>query len=63
MPMQRVTLKFRTLQLLSECMFILSVHAPVIDYENYLLTSDLTDQQLEHAVEYDAQIIEQIVME
>jgi hypothetical protein len=62
MAMQRVTLKFQTLQLLSECMFMLSIQAPVIDYENYLLTADLTDKQVEEAVECDAQIIEQIVM-
>jgi hypothetical protein len=61
--MQRVTLRFQTLQLLSECMFMLSIQAPVIDYEKYLLTAELTEKQVQEAVECDAEIIEQIVME
>lgn len=60
--MKRVTLKFRSLQDLSNCMYELGVKRPVIDYNNYFLTADLTDAQIVFAKSCGAEVIEIIVM-
>jgi hypothetical protein len=61
--MKRVTLRFPSLQLLADCMFQLSITKPVIDYENFILTADLSDRQIADAVECEAEILEQVVLE
>jgi hypothetical protein len=44
-------------------MFQLSITKPVIDYENFILTADLSDRQIADAVECEAEILEQVVLE
>jgi hypothetical protein len=61
--MQKITLKFPSLQLMAECMFQLSITNPLIDYENYTLSADLSATQLEELKECKCEIIEQIVSE
>jgi hypothetical protein len=44
-------------------MFQLGLSKPVIDYDRYLLTADLTDEQVSYAKECDAEIVDIIVAE
>jgi hypothetical protein len=61
--MKKVTLRFPSLQQLADCLFQLGITRPVIDYDKYLLTADLTDKQLSYAEECDAQVVDIIVAE
>ena len=61
--MKKVTLRFPSLQLMADCIFQLSIARPVIDYDNYILTADLSDRQIAEAVECKAEIIDVIVLE
>jgi hypothetical protein len=61
--MKKVTLRFPSLQSLAECIFQLGLSKPVIDYDRYLLTADLTEQQVAYATECDAEIVDIIVAE
>jgi len=61
--MKKVTLRFPSLQLLAECMFQLGISKPVIDYDQYLLTADFSEQQINYAKECHAEIVEIIVSE
>lgn len=54
--MQRVTLKFPSLQALSYCLYRFGIDKPVIDYYNYSFTADLTAVQIEGALECGAVI-------
>ena len=59
--LKQVSLQFKSLSELAECMFALGVDKPVINYETYILTCDLTDEQLEHAISMKAHIVEKTV--
>lgn len=61
--MKKVTLRFPSLQLLADCLFQLGITRPVIDYDKYLLTADLTEKQLSYAQECEAQVVDIIVAE
>lgn len=59
--MKKVTLRFPSLQTLADCIFQLGIQRPVIDYDKYLLTADLTEQQIAYAKECDAEVVDLIV--
>ncbi len=59
--MKKVTLRFPSLQHLAECIFQLSISKPVIDYDRYFLTADLSESQIENAQECQGEVIEIIV--
>jgi hypothetical protein len=61
--MKRVTLRFPSLQLMADCIFQVGITRPVIDYEQYLLTADLSELQIEHAKDCNAEIVDIIVAE
>jgi hypothetical protein len=58
MELNAVSLKFKSLSELAECMFQLGVNKPTINYEEYILHAELTDEQLEHAISCRAQIVD-----
>lgn len=47
--MQKVTLKFTSLHDLGECLFMLSVQHPSIDYSHISFTADLSEEQIERS--------------
>ena len=59
--MKRVSLQFKSLSELAECMFAMGVDRPSINYENYILTAEISDEQLEHAINSKAQIVDPII--
>jgi hypothetical protein len=61
--MNRVTLRFPSLQLMAECMFEIGITRPVIDYNQYLVTAELTDRQIQNAKSCHAEIIDITVAE
>jgi hypothetical protein len=61
--MKRVTLRFPSLQLMADCMFQIGITRPVINYEQYFLTADLSEKQIEQAKDCQAEIVEIIVAE
>lgn len=55
--MQRVTLKFSSLQALSYCLYRYGIDKPAIDYYNYSFTAELTESQISGARECGAEVI------
>ena len=55
--MRKVTIKFDSLQSLSDCLYNLGIDRPAIDYYNYSFTADLTEKQINRAKECGGQIV------
>jgi hypothetical protein len=60
--MKQVSLQFKSLSELAECMFAMGVDKPIINYEAYILTCQLNDEQLEHAISMKAHLVERTVI-
>ncbi|MDB5197503.1 MAG: hypothetical protein JWP88_1874 [Flaviaesturariibacter sp.] len=60
--MREVSLLFRSLSELAECMFAMGVDKPEINYEKYILKANLSEEQLEHAISMKAQIVDKPVI-
>ena len=43
-------------------MFAMGVDKPIINYEAYILTCQLNDEQLEHAISMKAHLVERTVI-
>ena len=59
--MKQVSLQFKSLSELAECMFAMGVDKPTINYQTYVLTCEVTAEQLEYAISMKAHIIEKTV--
>ena len=55
--MQRVTLKFSSLQALGDCLYKLGVEKPAIDYYEYSFKANLTEEQIETAKDCGAEVL------
>lgn len=56
--MKQVSLQFKSLNELAECMFELGINKPEINYQTCVLTAELNEEQLEHAISMKAQIVD-----
>jgi hypothetical protein len=55
--MKQVTLSFPSLGDLAECMFYQNVRRPLIDYDKYTFTAELTDAQIEGARKFNGTLV------
>ncbi|GAA4335537.1 hypothetical protein [Flaviaesturariibacter amylovorans] len=60
--MSQVTLLFPSLADLAECMYHLSIRRPVIDYDRFTLTAELTPEQVERAKKFHGVLVDRNVM-
>jgi hypothetical protein len=56
--MKQVSLQFKSLSELAECMSDLGVDKLTINYKAYILTCKVTGEQLEYAIKMKAHIVE-----
>ncbi len=55
--MKKVTLQFPSLSVLSEFMYQFGVDRPEIDYSNNRLVAELSEDQVNEAVKFGAQLV------
>ncbi|RYY96383.1 MAG: hypothetical protein EOO11_13620 [Chitinophagaceae bacterium] len=55
--MAQTVLKFNNLQDLAECMFQLNVRRPLLDYDLFTMTAELSAVQVERARDFRAQVL------
>jgi hypothetical protein len=48
--MKQVTLKFSSLAIMAECINQLGLVRPSINYNHFLFTAELSEEQIQHAV-------------
>jgi hypothetical protein len=55
--MRRITIKFDSLQSLSDCLYNLGIDKPVIDYYNYCFTAELSETHIDRARECGGEVV------
>ena len=59
--MKQVSIKFKTLNELADCVYQLGLYRPFIDYENRILKGIFTQEQLNHVLHCKGEIIDEVV--